>query len=396
MRSGGLIASIGARRGLAILLAAALSCEDCMSSSPEARRDAAAAAAVGVVGAEVIFLAPVAAAANITALPFRQFGGGPAAYLKSSLPGVVMQRAIISDVSLGAAPLDDGALLYAGAAPGSTGICLPDKGCPAGSFRDAWLPYVAAIRHDGVFLKDQSAKSLFLPLPNPKHTAPSVVSCDRFSPSGTACQSRSANHLLILDLRDDATPPFDIPVTLIAHAHFTSVLSDDGSLYEPGIGEIIQIARGGERRLAVDGGRLAAVAPLGSTQNVAVLLSSPRSCESGTLLLLNVASGATIAHTSSLNRVSNCGLAAMRASANGDWILVRAQTNTYWLFFVGDRQITREAVFVGATWEFNAPVFSPDAEYLALRGDFYNRPLSPAVRHSNVTLFHLRRPSAAP
>jgi len=79
-----------------------------------------------------------------------------------------------------------------------------------------------------------------------------------------------------------------------------------------------------------------------------------------------------------------------------DWLLVQAQTNISWLFFVGDRQITREAVFVGATWEFNAPVFSPNAEYLALRGDFYNRPLSPTVRHSNVTLFRLRRPSAAP
>ena len=396
MRSGGLTAAVAAKGGLAILLVATLACEGCASSSPEEQRNAEATAVVGSLAATVIVLAPVAAAANITALPFRQFGGGPTAYLRSSLPGVVTQSAIIGDVPLGAAPLDDGTLLYAGAAPGSTGICSPDKGCPAGPLTDTSLHYVAAIRQDGVFLKSRSAESLFLPRPNPKHAAPSAVSCDRFSPSGTACQLRSASHLLILDLRDDATQPFDIPVTSFANAHFNSVLSDDGSLYEPGTGEITRSGRGGERRFAVDGGRVAAVAPLGSTQNVAVMLSSPRSCESGTLLLLNVASRATIARTSSLDGISNCGFAAMRASANGDWLLLQAQTNISWLFFVGDRQITREAVFVGAMWEFNAPVFSPDAEYLALRGDFYNRPLSPAVRHSNITLFHLRRPSAAP
>ena len=396
MRSGGLIAAIAAKGGLAILLAAALACGGCASSSPEAQRDAKATVAVGVLAATAIVLAPVAAAVNITALPFRQFGGGPTAYLQSSLPGVVTQRAIIADVPLGAAPLDDGTLLYAGAAPGSTGICSPAKGCPAGPMIDTSLHYVAATRQDGVFVKGRSAETLFLPFPNPKHAAPSLVSCNRFSPSGATCLSRLPNHLLIRDLRDDATPPFDIPITSSANAHWFSVLSDDGSLYQPGIGEITRSGRGGERRFAVDGGRVAAVAPLGSTQNIAILLASPRSCESGTLLLLNVASGATVARTSSLDGISNCGFAAMRASANGDWLLVQAQTNISWLFFVGDRQITREAVFVGAMWEFNAPVFSPDAEYLALRGDSYNRPLSPAVRHSNVTLFHVRRPSAAP
>jgi hypothetical protein len=391
------IPAVAAKSGLAILLVAALVCDGCASSSPEELRNQKAAAVVGVLGATAIVAGPVAAAANVTALPFRQFGGGPTASVSSSLPGVIMQSAIIGDVPPGAAPLDDGTLLYAGTEPGSIGICSPDKGCPAGPSTETRSHYVAATRQDGVFLKGWSAgKSLFLPFLNRNHAAPSEVSCDRFSPSGTACQLRSAHHLLILDLRDDATPAFDIPVTSSADVHFASVLSDDGSLYEPGMGEIIRSGRGGEKRFAVDGGRVAAVAPLGATQTIAVLLSPTRSCEGGSLLLLNVASGNIIARNSSLDGISNCGLAAMRASANGDWLLVRAQTDLSWLFFVGDGHITRAAVFVGAMWEFNAPVFSPDADYLALRGGVYNRPLSPAVPHSNVTLFHLRRPSAAP
>lgn len=44
--------------------------------------------------------------------------------------------------------------------------------------------------------------------------------------------------------------------------------------------------------------------------------------------------------------------------------------NLYWLLVMGDRQITREALLIRATWESNAPVFSPDGEYVALRGDF--------------------------
>jgi hypothetical protein len=394
MRSGGLIVAAAAKGGLAILLAAALACEGCASSSPEEQRDAKATAAVGALAATAIVLAPVAMAANITALPFRQFGGGDRATLRSSLPGVIMEKAIIGDVPPGAAPLDDGTLLYAGAALGSFGICSPDKGCPSAPSTNVRVPYVAAIRNDGVFLKGQSHEAVFVPVPNPKHAAPSLVFCDRFSASGTACLSKSKNHLLIRDLGNGAAPPFDISVPPSATFSFTSVLSDDGSLYEAGTGEIIRRGRGGERHIPVDGRRVAAVAPLGETQNVAILLSA--SCGSGTLLLLNVASGATLTHSFSLDGISNCGFATMRASANGDWLLVRAQTDISWLFFVGDRQITREAVFVGANWEYNAPVFSPDAEYLELRGDFYNRPLSPAVRHSNVTLFQLRRPSAAP